>query len=350
MQTPKPAQHAKGPLAVRFVVPGGSTIGTDMQAGIAGAAPPASTGTRQRWYARFAWGVLAYNVAVVLWGALVRVTGSGAGCGNHWPLCNGTVTPLAPSVQTVIEFTHRVMSGLDTLAVAALLAGAFRIFPKRHPARMGAVLASVFLLTEVLLGAALVLLHHVANNASVNRAYSLSSHLLNTLTLLACLALTAWWASGKPAVRVAGPAAWMSALALASFALVGMSGVIAALGDTLFPASSLAAGLAQDLDPAANIFLRLRLFHPVIAAVSGTWLVAFTVICLMRTPEAKPFAFAVIGVGGLQMMLGLANVVLLAPAAMQIAHLFVADALWVLLVLLCATVLGVGKRDVRSCR
>ena len=45
---------------------------------------------------RFAWAVLVYFIAVILWGGLVRATGSGAGCGDHWPLCNGTVMQHSP--------------------------------------------------------------------------------------------------------------------------------------------------------------------------------------------------------------------------------------------------------------
>src|SRR5579884_3755574 len=150
------------------------------------------------YFARFAWCVLAYNIAVVLWGAYVRATGSGAGCGNHWPLCNGTVTPHSPTVATLIEFTHRASSGVDLALVALLVWWAFRTFPKGHAARLGAVLSAVFLMTEELIGAALVLLEHVAKNQSSSRAWSLSTHLINTLTLLACLTLTAWWATGKP--------------------------------------------------------------------------------------------------------------------------------------------------------
>jgi heme A synthase len=92
-------------------------------------------------FARYAWGVLAYNVAVALWGAFVRATGSGAGCGNHWPLCNGAVTPQTPAWATVIEFTHRATSGIDLLLVAVLAIWAFRAFPKQHPARLGAALS-----------------------------------------------------------------------------------------------------------------------------------------------------------------------------------------------------------------
>ena len=129
-----------------------------------------------RSFARYAWAVLAYNLGVVLWGAFVRATGSGAGCGNHWPLCNGTATLHSASAATIIEFTHRVTSGLDLALVALLVVWAFRAFPRRHPVRLGATLSALFLITEALLGAALVLLEHVAKNASVSRAYSLSTH------------------------------------------------------------------------------------------------------------------------------------------------------------------------------
>src|SRR3954454_16176846 len=197
-------------------------------------------------FARYAWSVLAYNVAVLLWGAYVRATGSGAGCGNHWPLCNGTVTPHSPTLATVIEFTHRATSGIDLALVAILAVWAFRAFPRLHPARLGATLSVVFLISEALIGAALVLLEHVAKNASSSRGYSLTTHLINTLTLLACLTLTAWWGMGRPRLRVAGRAAWFAGVSLLVVILMGVTGAIAALGDTLYPAASLSAGIAQD--------------------------------------------------------------------------------------------------------
>ena len=60
---------------------------------------------------RFAWFVLGYNVIVILWGGVVRATGSGAGCGDQWPLCDGAAIPQSPQFHTMIEFTHRLMSG-----------------------------------------------------------------------------------------------------------------------------------------------------------------------------------------------------------------------------------------------
>src|SRR5579871_6408962 len=154
---------------------------------------PASDRSR-RSFERFAWTVLAFNVAVILEGAFVRATGSGAGCGNHWPLCNGQIVFGSRSTATLIEFAHRSMTGIDTLMVVALVVWAFRLFPKGHAARFGVVLSTVFMVTEALIGAALVKFGLVVNDASPARAAVLSLHLANTMTLLACLTLTAWWA------------------------------------------------------------------------------------------------------------------------------------------------------------
>ena len=280
--------------------------------------------------------MLAYNLAVVLWGAFVRATGSGAGCGNHWPLCNGVVVPLAPALATIIEFAHRASSGIDVVLVGILLVWAWRAFPRGHRVRLGATLSAVFLMTEALIGAALVKLEHVAHNASAGRAYSLSAHLINTLTLLACLSLTAWWAWGGERLRIRQRASWLAAPGIALVVLVGISGAIAALGDTLFPASSLAAGLRQDFDPASSIFLRLRLLHPLLAVATGAWLIFYAEASLFRLPAAKPYGRALELMVGLQISAGIANLLLLAPVWMQLIHLLIADLVWISLVLLVA--------------
>jgi heme A synthase len=279
--------------------------------------------------------VLAYNFAVVLWGAYVRATGSGAGCGNHWPLCDGPVTSQTPAGATAIEFTHRVTSGLDLILVAALVVWAFRAYPKGHRVRLGAALSATFLVTEALLGAALVLLNHVARNASSSRAWSLSAHLINTLTLLACLALTAWWGSGRAAVRLRGRPAWMAAATLAVFAALGVSGAIAALGDTLFPVTSLGAGFARDFDASANLFVRLRVWHPLIAAGAGAWVLYYAISAVGSALERR-LSYAVLALTGVQLAGGAINLLLLAPVGMQLVHLLLADLLWIALVLLAA--------------
>src|SRR5690606_29028870 len=155
-------------------------------------------------FAAFAWGVLAYNLLVVLWGAWVRVTGSGAGCGSHWPLCNGEVVPRSAGVETLVEFTHRLTSGVALLAVVALLLWAVRAYPAGHPVRRGARLSMGFMILEALVGGGLVLLELVADNASMARAYWMVAHLVNPFLLLGVLALTAWWAWGGAEVRLRG--------------------------------------------------------------------------------------------------------------------------------------------------
>ena len=295
-------------------------------------------------FALYAWATLAYNLAVVVWGAYVRATGSGAGCGNRWPLCNGLVAPHSPAVATLIEFTHRATSAIDLVLVAVLAVWAFRAFPRSSPVRLGAMLSAVFLVTEAALGAALVLLEHVGKNPSAHRAYSLSTHLINTLTLLACLALTAWWASGRPAPRPRRKDAWLAAVSLGLFMLLGVSGAIAALGDTLFPVRTLAEGFAQDVSPSANLFLRLRIWHPVLAACTGLWLGFFGVWCVTRRRDAQLPAGVMMMLVGAQLALGMVNIMLLAPVWMQLVHLLAGDLLWLALVLLSAQMLSVPPK------
>ena len=165
-----------------------------------------SPGVRHDGFRRFAWGVLAYNVLVVLWGAYVRASGSGAGCGSHWPLCNGEVVPLAPKIETVIEFAHRVTSGLAVISAAALCVWSFRVFPRGHRGRKTAVLAIVFLMMEALLGAGLVLFRYVAQGCFGGARVYLSAHLMNTQLLLGMLAATAWLAGQDDVARRPGSA------------------------------------------------------------------------------------------------------------------------------------------------
>lgn len=282
-------------------------------------------------FARYAWGVLAYNLAVILWGAFVRATGSGAGCGNHWPLCNGEIVPHAPGVAKLIEFTHRASIGLDVPLVALLIWWAWRVFARGHPVRLAAALSGALLLAESLIGAELVKGESAGSGAHV---FWLSTHLVNTLTMLACFTLTAWWGSGRPLARVRGKAVGLAAISLLAVMLLGITGVIAALGDTLFPATSLAAGMARDFDPAASMVLRLRGLHPLIAAVVSGWLTVYAVASLR---SARGAALRLVVMVWLQLAVGLANLLMLAPVAMQLLHLLLADLLWISLVLLCAS-------------
>ena len=288
--------------------------------------------------ARFAWFVVGYNVLVVLWGALVRATGSGAGCGNHWPLCNGQVIPLSPTAHTVIEFTHRCMTGGSLFVVLPLLFLTFRVTMKGQAARTFAVLSTLLLLNEALLGALLVKLGYVTGNQSVGRMVLLSIHLSNTLLLLAAVTLTArLLTTGQrwEEFRQAKYLGWAIAGLLATL-VVGVSGSLAALGDTLFPAVSLQTALSQDFAATSPLLVRLRGVHPASALVAAffvLWLIARA-----REAGASQLRSAVLTLLGVQFALGIADVLLLAPVWMQVLHLFGADLYWIALVSLTATV------------
>ncbi|MGZ6338594.1 MAG: COX15/CtaA family protein [Bdellovibrionota bacterium] len=297
-------------------------------------APPAPFATAaQHRCARFAWGVLAYNVAVILWGALVRATGSGAGCGGHWPLCNGDVLPNVSQIGTVIELTHRVMSGVALILVAAMFVWAWRVFTPGHPARRWANWSLVFILTEALLGASLVLLGHVARNESVGRVYSLGLHLVNTFLLLASLALAAFWAT-RPAPRKTQPFSLAMSGPLIALVLVAIAGAITALGDTLFPAHNLAEGVRADFSSTASFLIRLRIIHPILALAAGV------AIALVAIPEFKarrtPLSGWLLALFAAQIGAGAASILLQAPLPLQLLHLLIADALWITLVLFTA--------------
>ncbi|MBA3532360.1 MAG: COX15/CtaA family protein [Ardenticatenales bacterium] len=295
-------------------------------------------------YATFSWGVLLYTIFVILWGAFVRATHSGAGCGSHWPLCNGEVIPQAPQIETIIEFTHRLSSGLALPMVLVMAVWAYRAFPKGHPVRGGAMASLFLMVTEAIIGAGLVLFELVAYNSSVARAYWMIAHLSNTFLLLAALTLTAWWASGGPAVRLKGQGRLGALLGggVLCLMLLGASGAIAALGDTLFPATSLAEGLQQDFAPTAHLFLRLRLFHPAIAVGTALYLVIVAALASAGRPTGptRSLAQVLVGLILLQMSAGLLNVALLAPVWLQIVHLLLADLLWMVLILLTASTLS----------
>jgi heme A synthase len=293
---------------------------------------------------RFAWAVLIYTIGVILWGAYVRATGSGAGCGSHWPLCNGVVIPRAPSIETLIEYSHRVTSGIALLAVVALAWWVWRACAPGHPARRGAALALFFMLTEAAVGAALVLFQLVADNASMARAMFMAAHLVNTFILVAFLTLTAHWLSGGAALRVSARPGQALALGLGfiGLVLVGMSGAVAALGDTLYPSTSLLDGLRADLSASSHFLIRLRILHPTIAVLVGLALVFGTGRFRLAAADQRGrfAARAVIGLAAVQLVVGFVNVLLLAPVWMQILHLLLAQALWIAYVILAASVLA----------
>lgn len=290
---------------------------------------------------RFAWGVLAYFIATILWGTVVRATGSGAGCGDHWPLCNGTVMQQSPTLHTVIEFTHRITAGLDLILIVGLLIWTWRRTVQGHLARWAAGIALFLTLTEGLLGALLVKLGLTAESRSPLRPPFEALHLSNTLLLVAALAATAHFLERRVGYRwrdvhITAPVG--TTIGMLAVMVVGVTGSLAALGDTLFPATSLSESIKQDFAQQGNWLLRWRWTHPTIAILASIFLIWLLIRATRRSSawDNRGLSALVVGLLVLQYVLGALDVYLLAPVWMQVVHLLGADVLWAALVVLTA--------------
>ncbi len=282
---------------------------------------------------RWAWATLAFFVIVVLEGAIVRTTSSGGGCGAHWPLCNGEILPHHPKLATLIEFTHRSLTGVSTAMFALLVGWTFYATPKRHPARRTAVAAGLLLLSEAALGAVLVLKHMVENNTSGLRVVMQSVHFTNTLLLLGATAATAVLL--RPSLQTVTHDTGVrraSLIALLATILTGATGSLAALADTLFPSPDLRTALAADFAAHSPLLIRMRWMHP--AASFLAILATLALIAALRRCGARRSANLLALNLVLQLVIGVGDVLLLAPTWIQMLHLFSADIFWISLVVI----------------
>ncbi len=299
--------------------------------------------------ARYAWAVLIYTIPVILFGAFVRAGLHGDGCGAHWPGCNGALIPDGTSLNANIEFSHRASSGLLGLLVFALVVWCFSALDKGHPGRKSSMFVLFFTLTEAAIGAVLVKTGWVALDTSMGRVFMMSFHLVNTFFLLGSLALCAHFASGGERIRLRGqgPTGTAITIGLIGLVLLGITGAISALGDTIFPVTSLAEGLQRDVAPTSHVAERLRMFHPLIATSVGLYLLFACGIVTKNRPDLRTKTRAkwvVVTFWG-QMAFGLLNLVFLAPIWMQIVHLALADLIWIQFVLLGVSALALSKAD-----
>jgi len=311
---------------------------------------PASISTYGRVsLSRFAWFTHACNVAVILWGAYVRATGSGAGCGSHWPLCNGEFLPMTSQTQTLIEFTHRATSASSLVLVATLLIWSWRRTARSEFPRYSAAVAAILLFNEALLGAMLVVFEHVGMDRSASRAVFLSLHFGNTLLLVAALTLTAKWLTNRPR-PFASSAKWFEriVLVIGLFCVMatGMTGSLAALGDTIFPSATLKDALVQDFSSNSHALLRLRTLHPVVAVVAALYVLWMVRKLSKNREESSAVLPFLTGTLLAQAALGTLNVLLLAPVWLQLTHLLVAEILWILLVLASANLLEDSRSQI----
>ncbi|REK24077.1 MAG: heme A synthase [Actinobacteria bacterium] len=289
--------------------------------------------------ARYGWFTLIFNVGVILLGALVRATGSGAGCGDSWPTCEGEIIPEL-SGDTAIEFLHRSASGVALVLVFVFAVMVWRAFPAGEPARTGAVVSVLAIVGEALIGAMIVLSRWVADDDSVARAVAVPLHLVNTFLLLGALTLTIHWVSGGRRLdTVSHRSTWRwLLLGAAAIVLISATGAITALADTLFPKD----GIGLDLEAGSHFLSRLRVIHPILAvvvAIIAWWKVGGSV----RSGDARLIVWLV----GAMLISGVANVALGVPVWMQLVHLALADSLWIAYVLMGARAIG-SDRPLRA--
>lgn len=301
--------------------------------------PAAPTAPEESAFSRLAWAFVGYLLFVILFGAWVRITGSGAGCGDHWPLCDGELIPRAPSAERVIEYTHRVTSGLCGVFGIGFFAVAARLHGFGHRITRSALAALLFIIVEGAIGAMLVKLELVAGDTSSARGLVVALHLGNTLLLTGSAALMAWFAGrGRGFVLGRAPLpGWWFVAVLAGLAVTAMAGAVTALGDTLFPVGSEAARTAS-----GNLLVQLRIVHPVIALTVAGLLVAFgaEVVKAGAPPEARRWTARLGLLVVAQVVFGFINIGLAAPGWAQLLHLLLAQALWI-----CAVVASVAAHD-----
>ena len=269
--------------------------------------------------------VLCYTLLVILWGAYVRATGSGAGCGRHWPLCDGLIVPRSPGTEMLIEFSHRLSSGLSLIFVCVLVFLAWRTFPKRHVVRNYSVLTLVFILFEAIIGAGLVLFELVAENSSMSRAAVMAVHLINTYVLLYGLSGVVWFSREEQQTSallpLRNPLYWICMLLLI---LVAATGAVTALGDTIFIQQG---GLLER----GHLLIQLRYIHPFLAVATACVLGIFAGVLYIQHDEqvwSKRLSILLL----LQLVCGVLNILLQVPVFVQLLHLLLADLIWIVAV------------------
>tara|TARA_B110000014_G_C20124130_1_gene597401 strand:- start:177 stop:1118 length:942 start_codon:yes stop_codon:yes gene_type:complete len=279
----------------------------------------------------YLWGILLFTVAVIISGDIVQATESGAGCGDSWPKCDGTLIPAFADVHVAIEFIHRMLTSVLSFGYLGLLIGGYLLFGRKHPVWRSILFSTAILLVEILLGASLVLFGWVEDNATWGRVIADSFHVVNTLVLLGSLVLIIFLSRPDGGILVAksNPKRRYLIFAMLIVILITVTGTINSLADTLY----LSDHVVVEETPIAQLLVSVRAIHPLIAIIGGFAIIGLLYL-VIEEPSAQKSAlgFAVFGVIFLQFLSGVFNIVLLTPVETQIIHLGLADTLWILLV------------------
>ncbi|NUN07318.1 MAG: COX15/CtaA family protein [Bdellovibrio sp.] len=284
-------------------------------------------------YKKFAFSLLIYTLLVILWGAWVRISHSGDGCGDTWPLCKGQLIPEAQQGKTWVEYGHRLMSGIYGFVVIYFWWVARKLYPVGHFARKVALATLIFMITEALLGAKLVLFGLVTTNDTPYRAFIMALHQINSFMLTGAVSLA--FAAATLTAPLPAPSKedryykYMPWLIVA----IGITGAWASLSNSLFPTENLWQGLLDDFSDQSHFLIRLRVWHPFFALLGGGglalyfWLKAQTAESILLERRSYQMSLTLVTA----IAFGILTLLLHAPVWMKIGHLALAHTVWVLL-------------------
>lgn len=273
-----------------------------------------NTRPQQNKWTRFLFYFWVYTLLVIAWGAWVRISHSGDGCGNHWPLCDGNLIPNFTHKKTWIEYAHRLMSLFYGLATVAIFLSVRRLSVSRFVRKMNLSLM-LLMISEALLGAVLVKGQLVTVDDSFTRMSVMILHQLNSFILTGVTFLLYFSFRENPVQNLRLRHKWI----LFIFLILPITGAIAALSTTLFPSISVFQGILDDLSHTVHPFIRLRILHPLFATLLVT---AFVSWCFVKAHSRLAFEFLI------GMVVGLVTLLTLSPIYLKIAHLLIAHTLW----------------------
>jgi heme A synthase len=280
---------------------------------------------RRSFFARLAIAAASVTYLLIVMGGIVRVTGSGLGCGlkNDWPLCNGGLLPPLQAT-AVIEFTHRWIAAVATALVVALTVAAWLTQRRDRRVVAASTLAALFFVLQVALGALTVKYRLPGGIVMI--------HLANALLLLGVLTYVAVTVSvpRAPWRATSGlPTTLSSAAAGATYVLVLSGALVVETGSSAACAGWPLCGGGFSL-PAGGADT-VNVVHRIVAGVV-VLLVAVVMVALIRSRNeplpVRRFAAVALAIAALQVAAGAIMVELRLPASAQAAHLALASALW----------------------
>lgn len=294
-------------------------------------------------FQKFSYYLIFYTLLVIVWGAWVRISHSGDGCGASWPLCHDQLVPLQTETvgKTWIEYLHRLTSGLYGVVVLVQFFWGRKIFEKDHPILFWLWMSLGFMISEALLGAGLVLLGLVGNDESVGRVSIMTLHLLNSMILTASVA-SVWNFSKSSFIRSqlafekikVSPKILISAFVI-PFLVVGATGAWAALSSTLFPSQSFIESIMKEFAPDSHFLISLRTLHPIFGTILGAGLILLLILLKpMQINEEirqrqKTLQYLILA----QIFIGYLTMFLVSPIKLKFIHLILAHSSWIFLVL-----------------